>query len=868
MPSDANKIIDLIKNAKEQFGRTPPLTISALPNFNSPQTLVADITKSINILEQLKYPESHYDCKKLEVDGKNILYVKCKGDMQTLSDEELEHMARMSLLIRKLSILGGIASSLNEFSDNNKRIESVFDTVKHILKDFNRITNALEARKKMTQIRKLIVPRPKDIGIDDFISHISNKFKKTYNENSKTGLKLTDELTYHRIRHAEKYFVAGLNANRYLINESIIKDKTYIQLDVPLNAKLTEDQSKSFNEIYEENTKKAQWFDHLVPWQQKRVRDVFTKNKNTKPNEVDSFNFDTKFLSSSIQDLPGLKNARTNYLIEEEKADNSLKILASSIKMAAPVPYEVSESFRGTLAEQNIAQLVETIGEKAKKDFEILWGKDRFKNNPEIKPLIFMHSLLSEIKRGVGNDSDLVEAQRTAINDWKKRNKNSEVEVIYGNDTLNFNRHFRSSDLSHQTEVLAYADKFLAELKKEPLVNKEQKEKFDLINAAKLELKNLDNIDIPFGRNRIAFKSAYLGLLVESLGGVVVSNCKSGKDRTGIDELYRNAMKIYYETSEPPKKLPRINDTGDDRKRFVEIFVNLFNSMKIQEAAAANTPGSFGVKEEYFFRIMCLDIGSALSKSFVESSKRAAWNKPNKLKKSEEEEKAGLEEKVKKIAEARKQYGGITSHPSRAPQSHTDVRTNHEIFYNNNNIERFLIYKDEVDIDKLDEIYDRLQDHPDYISLAPGGSAINFVNISNDQDISVGVYLEERDMSGNYTFTTLRVPENIKNATDEILKAEDNTPLPNKEYLEFAYKQCLAFKELNPGKIISIMNGEDTMLARAYEVACVVNNFKYINENKNTRNIELSNDVTDKVSAIYKLDSPAFEHTPSSPRFR
>lgn len=43
-------------------------------------------------------------------------------------------------------------------------------------------------------------------------------------------------------------------------------------------------------------------------------------------------------------------------------------------------------------------------------------------------------------------------------------------------------------------------------------------------------------------RNKEEYKIALKRLLVEGMGGVIINNCKSGKDRTGLSEIYQHAM--------------------------------------------------------------------------------------------------------------------------------------------------------------------------------------------------------------------------------------------------------------------------------------------------------------------------------------
>ncbi|MFU8798321.1 MAG: hypothetical protein ACNA7Y_06485, partial [Gammaproteobacteria bacterium] len=163
---------------------------------------------------------------------------------------------------------------------------------------------------------------------------------------------------------------------------------------------------------------------------------------------------------------------------------------------------------------------------------------------------------------------------------------------------------------------------------------REQEKKVKTITALCDRLNKLENTSVIKGRNRRAFKSAYEQMLVELLGGAHSENCKSGKDRTGLDELYKNAMEVYYQQY---GQLPSYEDVGVKRKNFVDIFAMLYRSLKIHESAAMNTHGAFGIKDKAASKLLDPDIAEVLGHHYSESDKRANLNKttePNWIKKS------------------------------------------------------------------------------------------------------------------------------------------------------------------------------------------------------------------------------------------
>ncbi|MCW5583328.1 MAG: hypothetical protein KIT56_05510 [Gammaproteobacteria bacterium] len=288
-------------------------------------------------------------------------------------------------------------------------------------------------------------------------------------------------------------------------------------------------------------------------------------------------------------------------------------------------------------------QILDDLTKKAEKNLHEMWGEDI-----GIKPLVFIQSLLSDTLGG-SIDNKLTAKQMKAILSIKNEYKG--IELIAGNEPVNILRIFAIQDKKrweYVNQVIEYSNKFVAAINsRHGSLTEKQKNRLDLIQAARIELEKLQSskgkhrkLMITEGRNFEAYKAAYLSILVEAMGGIVSTNCKSGKDRTGIDEIYRHAMILYFEEK---KKLPSFTDTGEDRQRFTEIFTHLFNTMKAQEAASANTPGSFGLKDSA--KMICGDIASALGKTYKASNERAAMNKPQVF--YEDEKRQHKESKVK-----------------------------------------------------------------------------------------------------------------------------------------------------------------------------------------------------------------------------
>lgn len=82
--------------------------------------------------------------------------------------------------------------------------------------------------------------------------------------------------------------------------------------------------------------------------------------------------------------------------------------------------------------------------------------------------------------------------------------------------------------------------------------------------------------------------------LVSNLGGLSYGSCVSGKDRKALEIIYTDAIEIYYQRY---SEIPKCNDTGLNRNRFIELYTDLYLSYHHQVNAGQNAPGSEGIKK-------------------------------------------------------------------------------------------------------------------------------------------------------------------------------------------------------------------------------------------------------------------------------
>lgn len=612
----------------------PPLTHDTSRQFEALRLMIRKY-------EARKYPARLYDYarEKMVVNGVTMdaIHVKYKGGEPT--EEESNDIINAGLVVRKLNIISSIIYAL-QFSPNYLNATQLEKDV--IVEKLVAMMSEIIDPKLAAERRETLSPSAE---MNEFIDQLVKRVNLTLDLDSKEDY---DE-TLRKIRNAERYFVAANNKQRILIFESHINENDIYQIDIPIGNKLTLEQKKEFVKLHRViEADRPVWFNQLAKWEQ----DWFTKNV---PATIDDDweEFESLFQSSAMQHIPGIKNARYNHLVSVDDHGKET-ILSKSLKAGTLVPYEMplTQQEQVEAAMLTAEQALDSLQTVAIDNFTQLWG-----DIEGIKPLVLVQSLLSDTTMG-GSDNQLTKIQRQAIESIMNKDKFSGIEIINGNEPENFLRLFAQQDSKrweYADLVINYAHNFIDAIQ-DKVLSVEQRKQILIIQSALTELDNLKQLtsftnpnDIIKRRNYEAFKVAYLGVLVEAMGGVVSTNCKSGKDRTGLDEIYRHAMLLYFEAH---GELPAFKDDDENRQDFIKIFVDLFNTMKTHEAAAANTPGSFGLKDDAM--MLCKDIARELGDSYLLSNKRAAINKPPLFTADEAKQAKQRKEFVKEEATAQK----------------------------------------------------------------------------------------------------------------------------------------------------------------------------------------------------------------------
>lgn len=566
--------------------------------------------------EEEKYPTSHYTLhtKTVDIEGLPHKVMQVTYNNSPLSEEALKKMETESIKVRKFNLMAGVLYAMN-FSPDFLRLQR--DKSELFLMNCQRTIADIENSESTN-------PSSPGSQIEKFVNDFSEMLAGLTGQNK-------DEVI-RAVRNAEQYFVADNNRQRVLAFETTMNDQPHWQIDIPFRNKLTE-QQKSELLLIHQGENQPSWYKALSTWEQDWMKRVI-------PNSPDGDwkYFESLFQSSAMQHIPGIKNSRTNYLVKMN--GDSPEILTRHMNASTMVPYEMPDDSRDRNTQLTAEQMLLRLEKNALENFNDL--KKLFPSLPAgFKPTILAQSLLSDVALG-GPDNLLTNIQKLAIDRTAGKDDHAYFQIISGNDPVNFLRMttIQNNDRwSYAFELMQKAETLLKHLEKQPeiKVQGQAQDRFDLINQAYHNLHELTDVGFmernasnARGVNFEAFKVAYLGILVEAMGGAVSTNCKSGKDRTGLEELYRNAMLIYFDQY---KILPKFNDTPEQRNHFIQIFSTLFNSMKTQEAAASNTPGSFGLKDTA--KMLCKDIENSLGNNYTASNSRSQMNKPSTFTKDE-----------------------------------------------------------------------------------------------------------------------------------------------------------------------------------------------------------------------------------------
>ncbi|MCA0402860.1 MAG: hypothetical protein LCH30_03590 [Proteobacteria bacterium] len=570
--------------------------------------MLDQVKEALKKYEKEKYPAEFFEYRHFYYsDGESgspfqVRYVKTIKPLH-LSEEATKNMAMHAYKVRQLSIIAGILYAIH--------------TSQGLFLNLAQETARNDALKFLdSYITAIYNPNLEEVDIETFITQLATTMAQIAN------VKQDDAL--NEIRIAERYFVADYNKNTLFLNETTINDIHFFQLDNYFTT-LTDEQKSEFIKI--KTHPQPDWFTYLKSWEQRWLQTAI-------PDELDGdwSYFESLSQSSAMSQIPGIQNARMNYLVKFD--GEKYEVLANGFRTGTMVPYEMrvdkEEMFYHT--EANAFQVLSFLENfVANKNIKSLWENIDLGS---LKPVIFVQSLLSDVAIAQ-EDRALTKKQQLAVKKIALETRFPNATILTGNDPLNGFRHIAALNgylskaqgrWKYSDLLLDYAKKFIDRVSSQTLSPLQQKN-LDLIKEAAANLKKLKSTSHP-GRNFSAYKVAYSTIIAEKTGGITTLNCKSGKDRTGLVDLYILTMYIYFDLY---NCLPEITDTGSKREKFNAIFIFLFNMLRAQALAANNTPGSFGLKLDP--TMLCDDIEKALKDSgtYKPTIYQANLNKPQEF---------------------------------------------------------------------------------------------------------------------------------------------------------------------------------------------------------------------------------------------
>lgn len=552
----------------------------------APTSLAQKLSVTIAWLETSKYPPN-FVCHQMfeSIDGKlfNVNFVR-SPEINNLNGDTLIRINQKSLLLRQLNI----AASLIYGLELPGYLNITAETKEAIIQKLTRLIDQT-IRNNSTENM--------DDEINNFIDAMGSILAETAGIDKKQAIQ--------QIKTVERYYLCE-QPPKIIINQI----GNYLQVDLPISNPLSAELKQEYLRIH--SSLPPLWFSQLSAWEQ-----AWLKMRVPMEAAGDWASFEKLWFPSTMQHLPGIKNARENLLLK--KSGQDFDVIARSIRIATPIAIEINTPDRAQVNKINVEHLCNILKQKAQEHFQHQWQNVHV---GATKPLVFIHSLLSNVF--VSPEDKKMVAQQTAALQTLLREESAKpnCEIISGNDALNILRWVATDDWQHAEKIMSYAHKLLEQLNGQTLTIT-QRTHCHMIQAALTKMEELNRSPDRFDRNKQAFKTAYLFVLCQALGGYTSINCKSGKDRTGLAEIYQNAMLIYYQQYQ---LLPGYSDGAIERQRFINIFCDLFNSLKIHEAAACSSPGSFGIKDSAL--VLCPDIAQALGESYIKSNHRANLNKP------------------------------------------------------------------------------------------------------------------------------------------------------------------------------------------------------------------------------------------------
>ena len=515
-----------------------------------------------------------------------------------------------------------IKSKMDLKQSTHSRAKAFVEGTKFVLKQQGKLAPELK-----TRINALLVETHKLIDQQRVEPHHYTRIVNRLIENlAKTsGLKPKDIAlgeaywawqVYERHTRESKIKMTGQNADVSLqIAESVIKPQ------------LTDHQKRVLIQIH--NIQIPDWVKTLRKWEQKYLKTII-------PKEMDGvWSGYEKVLPATLRRIPGLSNATQRSFVFTDAQGS--KITKRGYRQGVPTAYAMPSSHYQTSAEENIRQMLEAIKSNVKLDFKAYWKLPR---DSRLKSPVLLLGLLTHKEHGNAlqklidteilysgvtlsgeeNNTQRTQDKSTAIRSLQA--DYPDITLLDLNIGVNIGRGWVTG--VPVDSFISDAERILGEIRSEknPLTTLLETRAAEA-DAAIFALKIHNCKPLQSGRNKDLFSAALCHYVTEKLGGSVITNCKSAKDRTGLEIIMADAIDIYVRIyGECPKY-----DENDlaKRKKFLDIFKAIFDSQHHQLIANDNSPGSQGIKDE---GMLDEDIIESLGQTYTLGKKIADLNKP------------------------------------------------------------------------------------------------------------------------------------------------------------------------------------------------------------------------------------------------
>ena len=371
------------------------------------------------------------------------------------------------------------------------------------------------------------------------------------------------------------------------------------------------------------------WAKTLTNWEQNYLRAIIPREMHGEWSGYE------KVLPATLRRIPGLSNATQRSFVFTDAQGS--KITKRGYRQGVPTAYAMPSSHYQTSAEENIRQMLEAIKSNVKQDFHAYW---ELSEDSRLKSPVLLLGLLTHKEHGNALqkliDTEILYSGVTLSgeenNTQRTQDKSTAIHSLHANYPditlldlnigVNIGRGWVTA--VPVDSFIADAESILAAIRNEKkplsqLLETRAKEAESAISALKIH----NGRPLQSGRNKDLFSAALCHYVTEKLGGSVITNCKSAKDRTGLEIIMADAIDIYVRIY---GECPEYDESDTTKRRqFLDIFKDIFDSQHHQLIASDNSPGSQGIKDE---GMLDEDIIESLGQTYSLGKKIADLNKP------------------------------------------------------------------------------------------------------------------------------------------------------------------------------------------------------------------------------------------------